>query len=134
MLVSRRQQLHRRIADTLVERFPETTGTQPELVAHHYTEARLAEQAIEYWQRAGRRAVERSANVEGIAHFTKGLNVLATRPDTRDRLQRELTLRTALGPALMSTKGLGAREVEENYTRALALCRQVASRQSSSPC
>ncbi len=71
MLVSRRQQLHQRIADTLVERFPETAGTQPELVAHHYTEAGLAEQAVDYWQRAGRRAVERSANLEGIAHLTK---------------------------------------------------------------
>ena len=128
MLVSRRQQLHTRIAHTLVERFPETTGTQPELVAHHYTEAGLADQAIDYWQRAGQRAVERSANLEGIAHFTKGLNVLATLPDSRDRRERELGLRTALGPALMSTKGLGAREVEQNYTHALGLCRQLGER------
>jgi predicted ATPase len=128
MLVSRRQQLHTRIANTLVERFPETTGTQPELVAHHYTEAGLADQAIEYWQRAGQRAVERSANLEGIAHFTKGLSILATLPDRRDPGGRELALRTALGPALMSTKGLGAREVEENYTRALALCRLLGER------
>jgi class 3 adenylate cyclase/predicted ATPase len=128
MLVSRRQQLHTRIAHTLVERFPETTGTQPELVAHHYTEASLADQAVDYWQRAGHRAVERSANLEGIAHFTKGLNVLATLPDSRDRRKRELALRTALGPALMSTKGLGAHEVEQNYTQALALCRQFGER------
>jgi predicted ATPase len=128
MLVSRRQQLHKRIADTLVERFPETTGTQPELVAHHYTEAGLADQAISYWQQAGQRAVERSANIEGIGHFTKGLNLFAKLPDTRGWLQRELALRTALGPALMSTKGLGAHEVGENYTRALTLCRQVGER------
>jgi class 3 adenylate cyclase/predicted ATPase len=128
MLVSRRQQLHTRIADTLVGRFPETTGTQPELVAHHYTEAGLADQAVDYWQRAGQRAVERSANLEGIVHLTKGLNVLATLPDSRDRRERELALRTALGPALMSTKGLGAREVEQNYTQALALCRQFGER------
>ncbi|HEV2055674.1 MAG TPA: adenylate/guanylate cyclase domain-containing protein [Methylomirabilota bacterium] len=128
MLMSRRKQLHTRIADTLVERFPGTTGTQPELVAHHYTEAGLADQAVDYWQRAGQRAVERSANLEGIAHFTKGLNVLATLPDSRDRREREVALRTALGPALMSTKGLGAREVEQNYTQALALCRQLGGR------
>ena len=128
MLVSRRQQLHTRIAHTLVERFPETAGTEPELVAHHCTEAGLADQAIDYWQRAGQRAVERSANLEGIAHFTKGLSILATLPDRRDRRERELALRTALGPALMSTKGLGALEVEQNYTRALALCRQLGER------
>ena len=128
MLVSGRKELHTRIADTLVERFPDTTGTQPELVAHHYTEAGLADQAVNYWQRAGQRAVERSANLEGIAHFTKGLNVLATLPDGRHRRERGVALRTALGPALMSTKGLGAREVEENYTQALALCRQLGER------
>jgi class 3 adenylate cyclase/predicted ATPase len=128
MLVSRRQHLHRKIADTLVQRFPETSGTQPELVAHHYTEAGLADQAVDYWQRAGQRAVERSANLEAIAHLTKGLNVLATAPDSPERHERELGLRTVLGPALMATKGMGAREVEENYTRALELCRQLGER------
>ena len=128
MLVSRRQQLHKKIADTLVERFSETSGTQPELVAHHYTEAGLADQAVDYWQRAGQRAVERSANLEGIAHLTKGLNVLGTLTDHPEQRERELALRTVLGPALMSTKGLGAREVEENYTRALVLCRQLGER------
>ena len=46
--------------------------TQPELLAHHYTEAGLIEQALPYWQRAGQRASQRSANVEAMAHFTKG--------------------------------------------------------------
>jgi class 3 adenylate cyclase/predicted ATPase len=128
MLMSRRQQLHQRIADTLVEGFPETSGTQPELVAHHYTEAGRADQAIEYWLRAGQRAVERSASLEGIAHLTRGLNVLETLGARIDRRERELALRTALGPALMSTKGLGAHEVEQNYTRALELCRQMDDR------
>jgi class 3 adenylate cyclase/predicted ATPase len=128
MLVSRRQHLHRRIADALVERFAKTSGTQPELVAHHYTEAGLADQAVDYWQRAGQRAVERSANLEGITHLTKGLTVLATLSDDPEHRQRELALRTILGPCLMSTKGFGAREVEENFTRALELCRQLGER------
>jgi class 3 adenylate cyclase/predicted ATPase len=128
MLVSRRQHLHRKIADTLVERFPETSGTQPELVAHHYTEAGLADPAVAYWQRAGQRAVERSANLEGIVHLTKGLDVLGTLADSPQRCERELALRTVLGPALMSTRGMGAHEVEQNYTRALELCRQSGER------
>ena len=41
LLKSRRQQLHQQIAQVLAERFPETTETQPELLAHHYTEAGL---------------------------------------------------------------------------------------------
>jgi len=125
MLMSRRQQLHQRIADILATQFPETAETQPELVAHHYTEAGLASEAIDYWQRAGQRAVERSAYVEAIAHFTKALSVLGPLPPDRKRLERELELQTALGPALMSTKGLGAAEVAHAYSRALELCQEL---------
>ena len=55
-------------------RFPETKETQPELLAHHYTEAGLIAQAIPYWQRAGQRAIQRSANVEAIAISPKDWN------------------------------------------------------------
>ena len=73
---STRQQYHQRIAQVLEAQFPETVETQPELLAHHYTEAGLTAQAIPYWQRAGQRAIERSAHLEAISHLTKGLEVL----------------------------------------------------------
>ena len=83
---STRQQYHQRIAQVLEEQFPETAETQPELLAQHYTEAGLSEQAIDYWQRAGQRASERSAYVEAIAHLTKGLELLDDPPrDPRAR-------------------------------------------------
>jgi len=125
LLKSTRQQYHRQIAQVLAERFPETIETQPELLAHHYTEAGLREQAIPYWQQAGQRAVERSANVEAIRHFTKGLEVLKYLPDTPEHIQQELTLQIALGAPLMATKGFGAPEAEKANARALELCRQV---------
>ena len=95
------------------------------MVTHHYTEARLGAQAIAYWQRAGERAVQHSANAEAITHLTKGLELLAALPDTPERSRQELTLRTALGPALVATKGNAAPEVELTYARAVELCRQV---------
>ncbi len=100
LLKSKRQQYHQQIAQVLVEQFPETTETQPELVAHHYTEAGLIEQAIPYWQQAGQRAIQRSANVEAIRHLTKGLELLKTLPDTPERVQQELSLQLPLGLAL----------------------------------
>ena len=54
LLKSRRQQLHRQVAQVLEEQFPQTVETQPELVAHHYTEAGLTAQAIPYWQKQER--------------------------------------------------------------------------------
>ncbi|MBI3301055.1 MAG: AAA family ATPase [Deltaproteobacteria bacterium] len=125
LLRSTRQQYHKQIAQVLEERFPETMETQPELVAHHYTEGGLVGQAIPYWQKAGQRAVERSGNSEAISHLTKGLELLKTLPDTPERLQQELTLRLTLGEPLLVTKGYAALEVEQTYGRARELCRQV---------
>jgi len=79
LLKSTRQQYHQQIAHVLIERFSATTQTQPELVAHHYTETGLAEQAIPYWQKAGQRAAERSAHTEAVSHLTRGLAVIGAR-------------------------------------------------------
>jgi class 3 adenylate cyclase len=87
LLRSTRQQHHQHIAQVLEARFPDICATQPELLAHHYTEAGVLAQAIPYWQRAGQRALERSANLEAEAHLTKGLEMLATLPDTPERAQ-----------------------------------------------
>jgi TOMM system kinase/cyclase fusion protein len=125
LLRSTRQQYHQRIAQAVVELFSEVAETQPELLAHHYTEAGLIPQAIPYWQRAGERALQRSAHVEAIAHLTRGLEILNTLPDTAERTQHELALQTTLGPALLSLKGWAAPEVGEAYARAQELCHQV---------
>jgi predicted ATPase len=125
LLRSTRQQYHQRLAQVLAERFPETSEEQPELLAHHYTQAGLHKPAVEYWYKAGQRAVERSANLEAIGHLTMALDVLTTLPDTPERTQHELTLLTALGTPLVLTKGHAAPEVEATYTRARALCQQL---------
>jgi predicted ATPase len=125
LLRSTRQRHHQHIAQVLEAQFPETCETQPELMAHHYTEADLMAQAIPYWQRAGQHASDRSAHAEAIAHLSKGLEVLTILPDTPERAQQELDLQTALGPALMVTKGMGAPEVLHAYVRARELCQQV---------
>ena len=125
LLKSRRQQLHQQVARVLEEQFPQTVETQPELVAYHYTEAGLAAQAIPYWQQAGQRASQRSAATEAERHLTTALALLNTLPDFAERTQQELTLQTALGTVLLSTKGFAAPEVEQAYRRAWELCQQV---------
>jgi predicted ATPase len=125
LLKSTRQQYHQRIAQVLEEQFPETTVTQPELLAHHYTEAGLKEQAVHYWHHAGQRARERSAHVEAIAHLHQGLALLQTLPETPQRLQREVDMHIALGASLTATKGYAAPEVGETYTYARQLCQHL---------
>ena len=99
--------------------------TQPELVAQHYTAAGCTEQAVVYWQRAGQHASDRSAHLEAISHFTTGIELLTTLPETPAHTQQALTLYIALGAALQMTKGQAAPEVEHAYTQARALCQQV---------
>jgi class 3 adenylate cyclase len=96
LLMSTRQRYHALLAQAL-EGQPQAVETQPELLAHHYTEADLGAQAIEYWQRAGERSNVRSAYVEAVAHLTRGLEVLQTLPESLARARHELDMQIALG-------------------------------------
>jgi predicted ATPase len=125
LLKSTRRQYHQQTAQVLEERFPEIAETQPELLAHHYTEAGLIAQAIPYWQQAGQRAIQRSANTEAISHLSKGLELLKSLPDTPERIQHELMLQITLGAPLMMTKGYADPEVERAYSRARTLCELI---------
>ncbi len=125
LLRSSRQNCHERIARILEQRFPNVAETQPQLLAHHYTEAGFGVQAIPYWQRAGERANERAAHAEAISYFSKGLELLKAAPDTCECLQRKLSLYTLLGRTLKDARGYGDPEVEQAYTRARELCRHI---------
>ncbi|NOT53685.1 MAG: AAA family ATPase, partial [Deltaproteobacteria bacterium] len=125
LLKSRRQEYHQRIAQVLQTEFPNTADLQPEMVAHHYTEAGLIAQAVPNWRKAGEQELARSANTEAINHLAKGLSLLATLPKTHENLRHELLLQTSLSLALGATKGFAAPEVEQSYARAHELCREV---------
>jgi len=125
LLKSTRQHYHQRIAQVLEAQFPETAETQPELLAHHFTEAGLPEKAVHYWHKAGQRAIQRSAHVEAIAHLRQGLALLEMLPATPQRLQREVDLLIAMGASLLAVKDYAAREVGETYTYARQLCQHL---------
>jgi class 3 adenylate cyclase/tetratricopeptide (TPR) repeat protein len=119
LLKSRRQQHHARIADVLAAQFSEVI--EPELLAHHYTEAGRTEQAVDYWLKAGQRAMQRSAHVEAERHLRQGLDLLADLPETAARFRREIALHNALGVCLMPTRGFGNPEIEAAFARAAEL-------------
>jgi class 3 adenylate cyclase/tetratricopeptide (TPR) repeat protein len=117
-----RQQFHKRVAQVLEERFPQTVATQPELIAHHFTEAGLADNAASYWLKAGLRSRDRSANVEAIGHLTKGLALVDTFPESPERDVQQLQFLTALGPVHIAACGYAAPEVGPLLQRAKELC------------
>ena len=100
LLRARRQQLHAAIARALVDQFPEQRESQPELVAHHFTEAGQAEEAVGFWLQAGRRSAQRSAHREAASQLQRGLDLLMTLPDSSERDRLELVFQLALGIAV----------------------------------
>ena len=123
LLKSTRQLHHQRIAGALESGFPEIAETKPELLAHHYTQAGLVQQAVPYWHAAGQRALQRFANLEASNHARRGLELLATLPDSPQRTKQELALQLLLGPSLSPVSG--PQSVEHIYARALELAREV---------
>jgi predicted ATPase len=124
LLRARRQQLHGTIAAALEREFPEIVAAQPELLAHHYTEAALPQQAIDNWLRAGERANEGSANHEAIAHLTRGLQLLEDLPQSPQRDEKELAFQVALLTPLFAAR-FGSAEGERAAQRAMELSRKV---------
>ncbi len=96
MLKSRRRQLHASIAHVLVGQFPVLTETLPETVAHHFTEAGLASEAIAYWVKAARLARAHWANREAAEFFDQALRHMAALPETDETLEQAIGIRLEL--------------------------------------
>src|SRR5499425_2148009 len=121
LLKSRRQVLHQRIAQTLRDRFQTMAEIQPEVVAHHFTQAGLADPAISYWQTAAERALQRSANNEAIAHLEKAIGLADGLTDGPAQRLLRLRLQTTYGHALLHGRGHSQPETIAAFTRAREL-------------
>jgi len=128
LLKTRRQQLHAKIAKALIERFPAMAESLPEVVAHHFSEAGLASEAIGCWHKAGAMAQRRGANEEAISHLRRAFDSIGRIADEVERTKVEVELQVGIGAALMATRGFGASEVLEAYSRAEELCERFGGR------
>jgi class 3 adenylate cyclase len=118
LLRARRQELHARVAAVLQQDFADIVERQPELLAHHLTAAGDMERAVDQWLNAGRYAAARSAHLEAIGHFERGLGALAGLPEGPARDGREIELQLARGLSLFTAQGFMASEAAQAYTRA----------------
>ena len=128
LLRGRRHSLHRRIAEALEARAPDTAKSHPELVAHHFTEASLPERAIAYWVKAGQQSIAHSAMTEAVAQLRKGLSLVSHISESKLRQQHELDTQIALGRALTATQGYAGLAVGQAYARAREICEQLGDK------
>jgi class 3 adenylate cyclase/predicted ATPase len=123
LLKSRRHYLHGQIARIMEKMFPDIVVAQPEIVAHHFTEAGLVEPAIDYWLKAGNLALKRSESA-AVGHLKQGLKQIPKIDDPMLRNKWELLLQTSLGNSLRAIEGWSADSVKCAYSRALQLCKE----------
>lgn len=123
--IGQRQQWHRRVALHLEQQHASAPDVVAPELALHFEHGRDERSAVRYLALAARTAILRSAHREAHGYLTRALAAAATLPEGEERDRTELVLRVALGVALSATQGYAAREVEETYTRALALCRRT---------
>jgi len=120
LLKSRRHQLHAQIARVLEEKFADTAASEPEIVAHHFTQAGLADPAIDYWLKAGNLALNRSANAEAAKHLRQGVELIG-QASSPTRARKELDLYLALGPAMAASEGFATAETRRVFSHAREL-------------
>lgn len=125
LLRSRRAELHAAIAGAFERQFPDVVETQPEILAHHLTEAGLVKGAVAYWLKAGKSAAMRSANLEAVAHLQRGVEVLNRLPDDPGKHRLELDLQVGLAPCLIATQGPASRKAVATFARARELCEHL---------
>jgi class 3 adenylate cyclase len=125
LLKSQRQVLHKRIAETIRDQFPAIVKTEPEVIAHHFSQAKMSEAACEWWSQAGRQALQHSAFAEAIAHLRKAVTIADTLPLEPTSRMKRLHLQTAYSAALHGGLGYGAPETEAAWARARELATNI---------
>jgi predicted ATPase/class 3 adenylate cyclase len=133
LLKRTRQKYHQRIATLIQKEFPQIGAHNPEILAHHCTEAGNYEQALQYWLTAGQYAIRRSANLEAVAHVNNGLAIFKRIPSNPQTTLLGLALQTTLGLATMMSKGYAAPEVEKAYACAHVMCEDIPDEKNRFP-
>jgi predicted ATPase len=125
LLVERRTRLHERTARAMEELYADALDEHYGELAHHYGRTDNTPKAVAYLALAGEQAVQRSAYEEAIDQLRRGVELLGTLPETRERAQQELLIQLSLGGALIVAQGYTAPETERAYVCARDLCEQV---------
>jgi len=121
VLKSRKRYLHQRVAQTLESRFPDLARTEPEVLAHHYSEADLVDWALDYWRKAAEHASANLAHAEAIGHIGRAMGLISAMPDGLARDEWELAFLTLVGPAHMAVEGWESPTAHATYDRARLL-------------
>jgi predicted ATPase len=122
---TRKAALSRTIAERLVQRYGEHPCECQAAIAVLFEVARDNIAAAEHWNRAAEAAGRLYAHDESARLAQRGLELLATEPDSPARAGAELALQMTYGLAIKTSRGYAVAEVGRAYERARELARQI---------
>jgi predicted ATPase len=125
--MAQRRRLHVLVGEHLEARYGVWTREIAGELAIHFERGQDTWRAVQYQQYAAEQALCRHAYTEALAHGNRGLELLATLPESPECMIRELSLRLPLSIALTGTQGYTSEALADNLHRALALCDAVES-------
>jgi tetratricopeptide (TPR) repeat protein len=121
LLKSRRKDLHRMVADAIMNKLATFGEANPEVLARHWGEAGETEVAIAEWSRAGKAAQARNAFREAQECHTQALRLVDQLPESSKRNVLELELRQSVVRMLWMNNGYSAPETIAATEQAAAL-------------
>ncbi len=127
LLKSRRQILHQKTALILQRRLKESRGGEPELIAHHFSDAGQHAEACRYWHAAADLASSRSANVESVASLNRALEDAAQIAEHEAQLQIRLETYLMLGTNYLIQEGPMSSSAGPALTEARTLALETCS-------
>jgi class 3 adenylate cyclase/tetratricopeptide (TPR) repeat protein len=122
---TRRQLLHRQIADHLQSGSPAARESEPAVVAFHYSRAGEAEKSFRFWLLAADRCGQRLAFAESIANLDAALAEAARVADPQLRTRLKLDAQLRLGATLVHHTGAQTPEAEAALQEARALAEEA---------
>jgi predicted ATPase/class 3 adenylate cyclase len=125
LLRGRRQALHLQVAVEFERNEGSSATIEPELLAHHFAAAGVADRAIDYHLQAAELAMTRGALAEMVSHLRRGLSLLSGLPNSRETRRRELLLHVALGRGLIDEVGSASEQGHAAFERARVLCLEL---------
>jgi class 3 adenylate cyclase/predicted ATPase len=125
VLKARKRELHQRIAEVYTTRFPEVVATEPELLAHHYTEANVVDRALACWRQAAERAMAKMAHAEALGHVEEAKKLVATLPAGNEQDEWELALLVIEGPLQMTLHGWESPQANRVYETARVVAERL---------
>ena len=125
LLKGPRQAMHLQVALSFEEQNAQVVEHEPQIVAYHFTQADAPSSAVKYWYLAGEQAMHRSAYAEASQQLMRALECLRQTPQSAANDQLELKIQVLFGAALVAFKGPASPEVDEAFTRARVLAREV---------